>query len=243
MLRRTALAALIAVLFINVPVWSAISIGSPDDCDEGQDVVFDELGVINPQYTVSGVPIYDTVTVSMGSFFAGQTLGTFNNTLDNTVPSGPLRLAANAPNVETLFDLANPTSIVVGGSDEGKYYTTPLAILFDNPVSHVCFNLGDLDANSPTLIEAFAADGTSLGTVDDLAPGTNRYSIGGGPISGVSIYIPDADGGMDWEGFGVSDLSFSAGVVPEPGTVVIWALLGLAAFSAAFNVSRQRDFA
>ena len=90
MLRRTA-PALLAILLINVPAWSAISIGSPEDCDEGQDVVFDELGIVNPQYTVSGGPVYDTVTVSMGSIFAGQTLGSANNSLDNTAPSGPLR--------------------------------------------------------------------------------------------------------------------------------------------------------
>lgn len=240
-LRQASLICLLVTLMAS-PSWSAISIGSPDDCDEGQQVVFDELGIINPEYTVSGAPVYETVTVSFGSIFEGQTLGSANNSLSNSTPSAPLMLATNAPNVETLLDLANQGTIVVGGSDNGTFYTTPLAILFDNPVSHVCFDLGDLDPDSPTLIEAFAADGTSLGTIGDLDEGVNRYSVGDSNgenvISGISIYIPDDGSAMDWEGFAVSNLSFNVGVIPEPGTIAIWSLLGLAAFGAAYRTRR-----
>ncbi|MCP4192049.1 MAG: hypothetical protein GY768_15665 [Planctomycetaceae bacterium] len=236
-------AAILATLLFNLPVWSAVSIGSPDDCDQSTEVVFDKLGVINPQYTVSGAPIYDSITVSMGSVLAGQTLGTMPNTLDQSTPTGPLQLATNAPNVETLFDLSLPTDIVVGGSDNGKYFTTPLAILFDKPVSHVCFYLGDLDVDTPTVIEAYASDGSTVERMDNLSPGTHQYSVGESSgaslISGISIYIPEETGGMDWEGFAVSDLR--VGVVPEPGTVAIWTLLGVAAFSAAYSVSRSRE--
>ena len=121
-------------------------------------------------------------------------------------------------------------------------------MLFDNPVSHVCFSLGDLDPNSPTLIEAFAADGTSLGTVGNLDPGTNQYSIGDGSgenvISGVSIYIPDDGYGMDWEGFAVSDLSLNVGVVPEPGTWSsghFWAWPHSRPPTAPLDVRRRRN--
>ncbi|MDG2383641.1 MAG: hypothetical protein P8N76_18355 [Pirellulaceae bacterium] len=242
---RLPLAAILALLLINLPAWSAVSTGSLGDCDQYTDVVFDKIGVINPQYTVSGAPIYESVTVSMGSVLAGQTVGSTNNTLNNNIPTGPLQLAANAPNVETLFDLSLPTNIVVGGSVEGKYFTTPLAILFDKPVSHVCFYLGDLDVNTPTVIEAYAADGSTVERMNNLSPGTHQYSVGENTganlISGISIYIPEESGGMDWEGFAVSDLSFSVGVVPEPTTVAIWTLLGIVAFSAAYGSSRSRE--
>ena len=209
---------------------AAISLGSPDDCDDGFQVVFDALNDVNPSYTVTGVPIYDTVTVSFGSRFEGQTLGSSDNSLDNTSPSNPLTLATD-PIVKTSFDLANAMDIVLGGEN----FKTPIAILFDNPVSHVCFNLGHLDVDSPTLIETFTAAGDSLGAVNNLAPGTNRVSVtdssGNNVISGISIYVPD--GAMDWEGFGIHDLAFDVNVIPEPGTFVIWSLLGLVAFSAA----------
>ena len=45
---------------------------------------------------------------------------------------------------------------------------------------------------------------------------------------------------MDWEGFAISNLAFNSGVIPEPGTLAIWSLLGLAAFGAAYSKARQR---
>ena len=241
---RIATFACFLAFSITAPAWSAISLGSPQDCDEGHEVIFDQLGIVNPVYTVSGEPFYEQITVSLGSMFDGQTLGSIKNSLSNTVPNAPLALATNAPNVETLFDFANPGSIVVGGSNNGMYYTTPLAILFDHPVSHVCFDLGDLDPNSPTLIEAYTASGASLGTIGNLQAGTNRYAVhdssGGNVISGISIYIPDEGMNMDWEGFAISNLAFNSGVIPEPGTIAIWSLLGLAAFGAAYSKTRQR---
>jgi hypothetical protein len=180
--------------------------------------------------------LYETVTVSFGSRFEGQTLGSSDNSLNDTSPSNPLTLA-ELPIVQTSFDFANAMDVVLGGQN----FKTPIAILFDNPVSHVCFNLGHLDAESPTLIETYTASGQSLGSVNNLAPGTNRVSVtdssGNNVISGVSIYVPD--GAMDWEGFGIHDVAFDVNVIPEPATIAIWSLLGLVAFSAAF-VSRSR---
>ncbi len=226
-----AIAAVLAMLVSNSN--AAISISSPSDCDDGFQVVFDALNDVNPSYTVGGVPGYGTVTVSFGSRFEGQTLGSTDNSLSDTSPSNPLTLAP-LPIVKTSFDLANPTDIVLGGEN----FRTPIAILFDNPVSQVCFNLGHLDANSPTLIETFTASGSSLGALNNLLPGTNGVNVtdtsGNNVISGVSIYLPD--GAMDWEGFAIHDVSFN--VIPEPGTIAIWSLLGLLAFSAAV-VSRR----
>lgn len=227
----TALAALVSTAD------AAISLGSPADCDDGFQVVFDKLNDVNPSYTFTGVPIYDTVTVSFGSRFEGQTLGSSDNSLDDTSPSNPLSLA-ELPIVKTSFDMANAMDVVLGGEN----FKTPIAILFDNPVSHVCFNLGHLDEESPTMIETFTATGESLGAVNNLAAGTNRVSVsdssGNNVISGVSIYVPD--GAMDWEGFGIHDVAFDVNVIPEPATIAIWSLLGLIAFSATF-ASRSRQ--
>jgi hypothetical protein len=50
---------------------------------------------------------------------------------------------------------------------------------------------------------------------------------------------------MDWEGFGLSNISFGVGegetpVIPEPATIVVWSLLGGFGFSAVWYQRRRQ---
>ncbi len=239
----------------SVSAQAAISWGPPPEGSSGGKIVFDKLNVVNPQYTYSDVPELGNLTVSFGTHFVGQKLGASYNSLSDTSPIGPLALAmvAELPDVMTQIDLANRSSFVLGGINAGingaqTKFTTPISILFSDPVSHVGFSLGYLDERPPsTVIAAYDASGASLGVLGGLATGNNVLSIvdDGGQISGLTIYIPDSGisgFGADKEGFGIRDVVFSAGgVIPEPGTFLVWSLLGLTAISAAYCSVRSRD--
>ena len=207
-------------------------------------IEFNQIGQVNPQFMVNGT------TVSFGSAFVGQTLGSMGNELIDSSPEGPLRLDPNAPSVSTFFDIST-MNVVLGGFQNGAFMNTPLAILFEDPVRDLTFDLGSLDAPGTVRIEAFQEDGTSLGMFSNFSAGWQTVrmadSSGHNLIAGVSIYVPE--GGMDWEGFGIDNLSFSfssdtpvdegepdgdpgdpgpgdpgdPGVVPEPATYAIWA--------------------
>jgi hypothetical protein len=196
-------------------------------------VTFDRFGIVNPSYTFPAGD--DTITVSFGTHFEGQEPGATYNSLANTSPTGPLTLAWSTASVATQFDLANRETPVLGGVDGAGRYTTPLAILFDNPVGQVCFTLGHLIQDSAALVEAFDAAGTSLGLFGDLPYGNTPMRLSAtdeeSAISGVSIYMPE--GMIDLEGFGIHDIGFSLDnggpVIPEPTALVVWSLLGLVA--------------
>jgi len=221
----------------------AIAWGPPYEGGTNYKVVFDKLEEYNPVYEFQNDPQYGDMTVSFGTHFVGQTLGNSYNSLSQSSPLGPLTLAAGLPDVVTQLDLRMPGTIRLGGVNGLARYTTPIALLFSDPVSQVGFTLGFLDELPPsTMIEAFEKTGASLGVLSGLSDGYSTLSVvesTGDRISGVSIYLPD--GNLDEEGFGIDAVTFSTGgMVPEPATLVIWSLLGLAAFSAAWYSSRPR---
>jgi hypothetical protein len=219
---------------------AAVSLGTPPDVDATFSISFDTINQVNPTYSFHDVPDVGDLTVSFGVLFAGQTLGNMHNSLGDTSPTGPLTLAwPQGHSVKTMIDLSHPTKgPQLGGVVNGSIYTTPLAILFDSEVNFVSFNLGHLDPNTDTLIEAYDSDGNSLGLFGNLPSGHNQYTLvestGTNVIGGVSIYVPSE--GMDWEGFGISNISFGLDdgdingggdpVIPEPGTIVVWSILG-----------------
>jgi hypothetical protein len=220
---------------------AAVSWGPPYEGASNYEVLFDKFNVVNPTYTFDDDPTYGSVTVSFGTQFAGQTLGTSYNSLSSSAATGPLSFAAGQPDVMTQFDLRRPNTIRLGGVEGTARYTTPIAILFDHPVSQVGFTLGFLDELPPSArIEAFEASGASLGVLTGIPHGFTALGVvesTGDRISGVSIYLPD--GSIDEEGFGIDALTFSiGGVVPEPATFFIWSLLGLATFSAVWYSRR-----
>ena len=215
---------------------AAVSMGVMEENSGGM-INFDTFGQVNPVYNVGGT------TVSFGSAFEGQVLGSMHNELIDSSPSSPLRLDANAPDVSTLFEIT-AGDIVLGGSDDGTFLTTPLAVLFKDPVKDVYFDLGHLDAPSTVRVEAYDADGQSLGIFGNPSAGWQTIEISDSSknsISGLSIFVPE--GGMDWEGFAIDNLGFrfsddtgSGGggpdppVVPEPSSFLVWGGLGLLGF-------------
>jgi hypothetical protein len=187
----------------------------------------------NPVYTFNNVPNLGQVNVSFGSLFQGQTAGAMNNSLNDTTPSSPLALDLNAPAVGVIMDSWAADKLVLGGMDLAnmKFFTTPIAVQFSKPVHWVGFDVGSFDHAGTTVVEAFDADGNSLGAwFNDVAAGGVdsfylRENTDANTISGLSIYVPTE--GMDWEGFAVDNLRFEA--IPEPATFVIWLVLGAGA--------------
>ena len=214
---------------------AAVSMGMMDHSPGGE-INFDSFGDKNPQYNVGGT------TVSFGSAFVGQVLGSMPNELIDSSPTGPLRLDPNAPDVSTMFEITSG-GLVLGGSNNGSFLTTPIAILFGDPVKDVYFDLGHLDHADTVKIEAYDGDGQSLGMFGNPTGGWQTIEIADSSrnsISGISIHVPL--GGMDWEGFAIDNLGFrfsdddggggpggdpDPGVVPEPNTFLIWGGLGL----------------
>ena len=192
-------------------------------------------------------PVYQVgdVTVSFGTHFEGQQLGHEPNTLVDSTPNGPLTLGTSGPTVATSVDLAH-RDITLGGYDAGSYFTTPISILFDQAVAEVGFVAGHFQEPHVVIIEAYDAQGQSLGSMrnpDRANLALGFTSEGTNQISGMTLYIEPGE--MDWEGFTIDDLIFSlkegepgsevlsepgpdeGGETPEPATFVIWALLGL----------------
>ncbi len=221
---------------------AAISWGPPPAGGPDKHILFDTPNVVNPQYTFTDIPDHSSLTVGFGTHFAGQKLGSTYNSLSDASPDSTLAFAAGLPDVMTQLDLSNRNGLVLGGVNGLSRFTTPISILFSAPVSQVGFTLGYLDENPPTtVIEAYDASGASLGVLGGLPQGKSDLSIvdDGGKISGVSIYIPGNT--IDQEGFGIEGVMFTAGgEVPEPTTFLVWSLLGLTAFSAAWYKSSRR---
>lgn len=232
------LASLLASqLMLGPKVFAALQFVSPPTNQPIYGVAFNQISAANPSYTISGIPNVGSVTVSFGTLFKGQAFGVEHNSLVDTTPSNPLMLDYSKGTAMTMFDLAKPKGLVLGGNVGASLYTAPLAILFDKNVNHVMFDLGHLDPNSPTLIEAFDRAGNSLGTLGGLPTGFSSLALADSTkkdiIAGVSIYVPDHT--MDWEGFGVSNLRFSIQdgnvngggdpQVPEPAAWIVWTVL------------------
>lgn len=192
-----------------------------------------QLNVTNPQYTAPNIPNVGNVTVSFGTLFQGQSYGSEHNSLSDTTPTNPLTLDYSKGSAVTLYDFARK-SVVLGSKIGNTLFTAPLAVHFSQNVSNVLFDLGSLDKNSPTLVEAFTRTGASLGFLGGFGAGFNSVALadssGSNAIAGLSIYVPDHT--MDWEGFGLSNIRFGVNdggepQVPEPSALLVWSVLGL----------------
>jgi len=209
--------------------FAAVELGGPITATEQYGLSFETAGLTNPSYRFD--TSHGEMEVSFGTHFLGQTFGHSHNSLLDTTPISPLQLGGTSM---TMFDVGNPNGIVLGGTDGAGWMTTPLAILFDQSVNFISFDLGHLDENTDTTIEAFDTTGASLGVFSGLPSGYNNFALnettGANTIAGISIYVPDM--GMDWEGFGLDNVSFGFDEngpnpqVPEPATIVVWTLLG-----------------
>ena len=219
-----AAVSLVVWLVTCASTTGAINLVDPSSITRVTDTItFGESPLLstNPSYNFSGVQEYGDLTISFGSKFVGQTLGTSANSLSNSTPSGTLALDLAAPQVLTVFDLANPSAIGLGGVQANafcggdKYLSTPLSMQFDQGVSSVGFNIGHLDAAGTVIIEAYDSAGNSLGTVTNNSSGFDSLGIvdssGENVIAGVSVFVEDSDMRCfemdgDWEGFTLDDV-------------------------------------
>ncbi len=212
-----------------------VRISAGDFTPEASVITFDGGNMFNPTYDVVTATL-GTVTVSFGSNFAGQSLiGGFPATLSGN-PSGPLTLLNDA-NVFITNDGSNPSSPVLSGSPT---FNGPISVLFSKPVAAVGLDGGYFDAIGGTSIEAFGANGASLGIVKNAQLGIEFFGLadasGDNVIAGISFYIT----GDEPAGFAIDNLTFgSAGEltnppdnggmtpIPEPSTYAAFASLGL----------------
>ena len=209
-----------------------VRIAAGDFTPEASVLTFDSAAT-NPVYDVVTATL-GTVTVSFGSNFAGQSIiGGFPATLTGS-PTGPLTLL-NDGSVFVTGDGANPTSPVLSGSPT---FNGPISVHFSKPVAAVGLDGGYFDAIGGTSIEAFSADGTSLGIVKNTQLGIEFFGLadasGDNVISGISFYIT----GDEPAGFAIDNLTFGSAreltnppggmtPIPEPSTYAAFASVGL----------------
>ncbi|WP_447979277.1 PEP-CTERM sorting domain-containing protein [Candidatus Nitrospira bockiana] len=246
---RTATAAWILALTLAVIPTTGraalVNLGPGSFSPLASVIEFDEvaLGTVNPVYNFVGVPDLGNVTVSFGGHFIGQAAGGgFPNTLIDTTPTGPLALDPLAPVTQTVNDGApGATSPVLSGTPT---FNGPISILFSQPVAGVGLKGGFFDAVGATTIEAFDANGVSLGTITNSQTGFEFYGLailgGGSAISGVSFYIT----GNEPAGFQIDNVTFGSErviipSVPEPASLLLMAtgLAGLAFFALKRKVN------
>ena len=200
----------------------------------GPTLTFDgPLLTANPVYLISGSP-FDGLFIGFGSYFDGQTLdGGFPYSLiGSTAPGKPLSLVIDPDAYALIADDAafGSSPIMTAGPAN---FNEPLAILFSVPVPAVQFTLGSLEAIGATTIEAYDANGNSLGSL--VNPGTGLWTLGltdpgGADIAGISIFSSDLGG------FAIDNLTVAQGFdLPEPASVLL-----LAVGAIAIGVSRRR---
>lgn len=232
-----ALAAVAAVTLAAARSEAAvIRLGQGAFTPEATTITFSEQpqGTVNPVYALTTANL-GGVTVSFGGHFVGQAASVgFPVSLSDTTPTGPLALDPLAPATFIVGDGANPTSPVLSGTPT---FNGPIAVLFSTAVAAVGLDGGFFNAIGGTSIEAFAADGSSLGIVTNTQLGIEFFgladSTGANVIKGISFYIT----GNEPAGFGIDNLTFGSvdeivdppvgGAVPEPGTLALLTLGGL----------------
>jgi hypothetical protein len=177
-------------------------------------ITFDEvpLGTVNPSINFPNTPVLGNVTVSFAGNFVGQLAGGGPPvTLIDTTPTSPLTLDVNSPNTVTVNDGApGATSPVLSGTPT---FNGPISIFFSTPVAGVALKGGYFDAVNSTTIEAYDANGNSLGTITNSVTGFEFYGLadssGANVIKGVSFYIT----GNEPAGFEIDDVTFGAASV------------------------------
>lgn len=209
------------------------------------------IGTVNPTYAPAaygggvGAP-----TVTFEGYFTGQSLGVSappcpaGAALSGCVlgnPTGPLSLAAAAPNTFITTDGSNPTSPVLSGT---PLFNGPIAILFSTDQVGVGLVGGFFDNVGSTAITAYDRNGNVLGSVLNIGTGIEFLGLvtdnGLPQIAGLLFSLVGAESA----GFAIDNLRFGVqgqvtvpGAVPEPATL---ALVGLGLGAAAIAARRRR---
>lgn len=175
-------------------------------------ITFDEfpLGTQNPSQTFNAIPGLGNVTVRFAGTFEGQQA--VGGSLNPHQPTGPLSLNLNGPAAFTAQDGSSDTSPVLSGTPR---FDGPISVEFSVPVAAVGLKAGYFDRLQSTTIEAYAADGRSLGVIKNSRLGFEFYGLadsdGGNVIKGISIYIT----GNESAGFEIDNLTFGASGMVE----------------------------
>ncbi len=238
-LRLSALVLAFGTLANSQSYAALIDLGPGSFTPAAPVITFSEvaLGTVNPVYNFTALPGLGNVTVSFGGFFNGQAAtGGFPVTLSDTTPTGPLALNPLAPSTKTVNDGASTTSPVLSGTPT---FNGPISVLFSVPVAGVGLKGGYFDALHSTTIEAYDANGNSLGSITNSVTGFEFYgladSTGANVIKGISFYITGSEpAGFEIDNltFGAADVIVPVNPVPEPTAFILLAmgLLGVARF-------------
>ena len=151
-----------------------------------------DAGVSDPVRTTA-VAGYGPVTIRFASSFAGQSYAYDPATQPIPArgpgtPAGPLVLAAD-PHLGSLVQYDAADVPVLAGSIDGSFGAVgPIAIWFSVPLVAVELTLQGFPDFGSTRLEAFAADGTSLGTLAYALNGAVTFDLTATrPIAGLSI--------------------------------------------------------
>jgi hypothetical protein len=201
--------------------------------DGGPDV---DLGPTGPTYTLTTTDM-GVVSVFTGSLFVGQShilaeeeIGGdpfFQYAMVDTSPSSPLTFSS-ALMAGPFSDPSSPTAPVLASS-----FLSSISLKFSSPVSFVLLKAGYFDDVGSTVLDAYGADGSLLGTTMSTTEGFEYFGLanaaGDSTIYGISLYHPAAIPGIDK--FGVDNVIF--------GTSAL--LIGTADLSVATDTAAAVD--
>lgn len=237
---RTAVLTALAAATCQVGVARAALIGYQQGAVAGgtPPITFSEvpLYTLDPAYSIGGGP-FAGLQMDFGSYFTGQTLGSgYPVTLQAPTAPGvaPSIVYDYSGYAITYDDAASPSNPVLAGASGYPYPTNffamPLAIAFSSPVPAVGLTLGSLGALGATTIEAYDANGNSLGSIVNDWTGFEPLALtdpGGPGISAISIFTDSLDGLFEIDNVFVAQ-SIAA---PEPASLLLLAV-GLAGLAA-----------